>query len=462
MKMEHDETQVINDEKRKPKYQFWVFLILIALAVISLAVTYMHSVNPVKVSIHGVATILNDFEFLYRPIKESQIELGNAYTVKGNVAIAMDGSSDKLVNESPNDLLEPSNELNLTYEQMIDLQEKLYSLQLETAEDMRILYLNQDNKQYIRLYDLFPSDIYIGDFDIFSLLANQVSDADYQYLAKKLQNCFEKFVSDKDFSTESTSIYIHNQKRKVKAISIQLSEKRYYELLDYILIELKEDALATNILLKWNPNFKDYQIDKKEHMGDDVYVQFTTYISEFAHIPLLYEFTWNEQVEEEKVKRNSLIYQPGDSKIVSYEIDGVVKSQIHMMKRGNNFDALLKDAPNVTIGYLSGKGSYHNYIYSLLYMVGEERIVVDYKFENMIQNDSESYAIKRKLDFELFNGSQTLTGIHVNVDGTAIREATKIEINDDKVSLETLTEEEKQTILNGIKEKLKKYFGSNE
>ncbi len=226
------------------------------------------------------------------------------------------------------------NNSTLNYEYRIDTEaKKLYfdgSLLFNMQELLGINFYQNENISYIFLRNLFDKYITVEDNDIFTYLeesANSKEDIDYIYnlMVESIKN-----------NITADDIKVSNEKidnKDVKKISLELDDKRFEELANNIIDDIKNDKKANEILGDFISQMETTINENKNTTTEteDVFVNYNIYTNKNNIIRYEVEFGDN-------TSKATIRYNDEDNKSIELLEDDTVIGSASITKENNNLN----------------------------------------------------------------------------------------------------------------------------
>lgn len=226
------------------------------------------------------------------------------------------------------------NNSTLNYEYRIDTEaKKLYfdgSLLFNMQELLGINFYQNENISYIFLRNLFDKYIAVEDNDIFTYLeesANSKEDIDYIYnlMVESIKN-----------NITADDIKVSNEKidnKDVKKISLELDDKRFEELTNNIIDDIKNDKRANEILGDFISQMETTINENKNTTTktDDVFINYNIYTNKNNIIRYEVEFGDN-------TSKATIRYNDEDKKSIELLEDDTVIGSASITKENNNLN----------------------------------------------------------------------------------------------------------------------------
>ena len=226
------------------------------------------------------------------------------------------------------------NNSTLNYEYRIDTEaKKLYfdgSLLFNMQELLGINFYQNENISYIFLRNLFDKYITVEDNDIFTYLeesANSKEDIDYIYnlMIESIKN-----------NITADDIKVSNEKidnKDVKKISLELDDKRFEELTNNIIDDIKNDKRANEILGDFISQMETTINENKNTTTktDDVFINYNIYTNKNNIIRYEVEFGDN-------TSKATIRYNDENNKSIELLEDDTVIGSASITKEDNNLN----------------------------------------------------------------------------------------------------------------------------
>ncbi len=244
---------------------------------------YQNLVNtPKKIFFDAINSLANDYKDFNKIENINYDFLNNNFTYDGTVDINfVSPLLDSLKLEKRyQELLENIdflNKLEISYKLQNDEQELLLELNGKVNDKtLDLLYYMDGIDYYIKLTNY--SDNYIKISKIIDDIKNNfIYIEDNDYLIDVIKNSLIKNLSDEYFKTTKAEIIINNEKVTVNKNILTLNRKNITTILNKLILDLKNDEEAFNLLVELIPDFEEFNIEIQNNKDNDIVVYFNTY-----------------------------------------------------------------------------------------------------------------------------------------------------------------------------------------
>lgn len=244
---------------------------------------YQNLVNtPKKIFIDAINSLANDYKDFNKLENINYGFLNDNFTYDGTVDINFISpllDSLKLEQEYQNLLenIDFINNLEIDYKLQKDEQELLLELNGKVNDKtLDLLYYMDGIDHYIKLANY--NDDYIKISKIIDDIKNNffyIEDSDY--LIDLIKQSLINNLSDEYFKTIKDEIIINNEKVSVNKNILTLDRKNLTTILNKLILDLKSDEKAFNLLVEVIPNFEEFNIEIEDSKDNDIVVYFNTY-----------------------------------------------------------------------------------------------------------------------------------------------------------------------------------------
>lgn len=244
---------------------------------------YQNLVNtPKKIFIDAINSLANDYKDFNKLENINYGFLNDNFTYDGTVDINFISpllDSLKLEQEYQNLLenIDFINNLEIDYKLQKDEQELLLELNGKVNDkNLNLLYYMDGIDYYIKLANY--NDDYIKISKIIDDIKNNffyIEDSDY--LIDLIKQSLINNLSDEYFKTIKDEIIINNEKVSVNKNILTLDRKNLTIILNKLILDLKSDEKAFNLLVEVIPNFEEFNIEIEDSKDNDIVVYFNTY-----------------------------------------------------------------------------------------------------------------------------------------------------------------------------------------
>ena len=316
---------------------------------------YQNLVNtPKKIFIDAINSLANDYKYFDNVQNINHSFLNDNFTYDGTIDINIVSSlldSLKLDNDYQDILkkIDFLNHLKFNYKLQKNEQDLLLDINsIYKDKNLSFTYYITNLDHYIKLSNY--SDTYIKINEVIEKIKNSfIYIEDTDYLINFIKNSFINNLSDDYFKTKKEEITINNEKVIVNKNILTLDRKNLTDILNKIIVDLKNDDKATEMLIDLIPNFKDLDIEITDNQDNDIVVYFNTYTENNKLIK--YELEIANLNYFNLGCDNVIISFSKNSNIIDIIVDGKKVASLHLYEKDNgcNIEFYLNDSKLLTL-----------------------------------------------------------------------------------------------------------------
>ena len=307
--IQQNNTNVVKEKTKNKKSKVGIIIaiicILLIILVVAVAMYLKYTRDNKKVISTGITTLTEKFEKM--AVRNEDIELTENYTIDGNIKFdieseMLDEYASVYTKYKPyvnliNNLNDTDNTFSVKQnindkKALFDISSKLDNEELLGAK----LYITED-KEYYFVKGFLDKYIEYGDSKYFdSLEENQNTYDNINYLYKFIIKSLKNNLKDEYFTKSDTVITIDGKKVNTKKITLKLDQKNGNELLGNILKDLKNDKKAKEILMSYDEDFEDTEIENVIEYDQEI--TFSVYVDNIFYNIKKYEIYVDDSLEK--------------------------------------------------------------------------------------------------------------------------------------------------------------------
>ena len=349
-------------------------------------------------------------------------------------------------------------ETDINLKQNLKKKQEFFSI-LETINKEQLVnykYLIDNSTEYYYINNITKNYVNNGTSNLFEAIDkdnNTLSNIDYlhTFIIDSLKNNIRNDYVETFNVTEN----INNSSKKVKQISLKLTDKEVHEILNGVLFDLKNDSQAKKILTSLDENFENKKIkDKTVFLGKNESYTFNIYVSKYLS----------------KLLKIELIHMDGDNKeIITYEGDNEVGTIYYIINDRviYKIDALFSDktisfeisnSKQKNIGKVKIDRDDKGYYMTLDYNDSSKNYEVVYSSKYLNVN-KRSFTNEKLLSLKLLNNKVSVLNGTIKATSIVTSDVSIEENTSNAILSSSLTEEQKKKISlvsERVKERLEK------
>lgn len=259
---------------------FLSFIVLASLVVLNI---YQNLINtPKKLFIDAINSLSSTHQHFNKLGSVDYSFISDDFSYDGKFDINLTSSLFNYLelNEEYHNILEILNAINnleISYNLVKQDDELLFHIDSTLKnKNLGLSYYKDSNNHYIKINDY--SEHYIKINDMIDILKNKfIYIDDKEYLIDFVLNSVANNLLDEYFNLTKEEIQINDEKVKVNKNRLTLDRKNITTILNKIILDIKKDEKAFNILIKFYPNFDNFNVSVLDNMENDIVTYFDTY-----------------------------------------------------------------------------------------------------------------------------------------------------------------------------------------
>lgn len=394
-------------------------------------------------------------------LSDKPIIIGNDFNIQSTITTNLDSQVFKDEAANDNTMLENLyliNNLNAsktTLSIIHNTKDKKFFYNRQTIKNDTVIvddkYLIDNSTEYYFVKDFLDNYINDGNNTYFETIKEDVNAIDnINYLYKVIIESIPDCIDNDYYNISDTTTYINNKTENVNKISLKLDNTKIRHIANKVLVKLKKDKRASNILNGFIDDFSNYKFTSKDKfIGNNDYITINFYTAGTLNKTKKYEFIWV------KPKTSDGIMYESDNKKVTILKDNKVKYYLKYKVTTNNVKAEVFNKTEKKIGNITfdNTDTRKHITLEIEDEVYNTSLDINYK---VTDTKKSSYKSNTKTIVNIKkNGSNYLTGM-VNMDTKVDNKVTINEEVKDVTFSSEITDEQKEQLKNIFKTRLKK------
>ncbi len=328
-----------------------VLLMVIAVALLTIGITFNNSSKPKKVyskTINNIYKYINSMMYY----EKNNTNIGNNIHSDYNISFNIHSDEDIFkTGYYKQQLYKYYNNLsrtktNISFNQDTTNKRLMFSfdskLLNQTLTNQKIVI--EDSTKYEYLEGFKNNYINLGNAIYFETI-NSHKDIDYNisYIKDFIKESFINNINEEDITVNKVKTTYNDQEIKLIKYEYKLNDMRLRLLLNNIIKDIKKDERANHIMRIINPNFKKYQISSsKQLLQKHEYIEFNIFTNSLYHIKKI-EFN-----KLDSTNNNIISIEPYDEmiKILTYKNNTLDTTTILKNNKGNYIASMVDDKNN--------------------------------------------------------------------------------------------------------------------
>lgn len=335
--------------KKKGKKKFIVIpIIIIAIVLLVVGAYISYKGNSKRIIGNAIDKLSSKIE---DNIDLGESKVGNNYTVKSNVKLKVESdylSALGTYSDEYKPYINLINNLsnldnNITIIQNIDEKQLFAGItsSLNGEQLISAKYLIQNNTEYYFIQNFLSTYINNGSTDYFELLnENETNEENIEYIYEFCIESLKDNLKDSYFTKKDVKTTVNNKEENATKITLEINNDIAKELATNILNDLKNDKKASNILTKYNEDFKDSKIENDTNIFEDnEKIYFNVYTTKYT-----YEIIKYELLVADTENTVSIVYEENKSNDkITIVVDNEIACIINITEVNNNTVITIND-----------------------------------------------------------------------------------------------------------------------
>lgn len=449
--------------KKNEKFKWLVKIVFLLAAIGALIVGWIHfyRIKPKILFVKAVEELTSNISYLSTPLKNFLVFPSENEKLSGNINFTLqlnleEQFDDEKFSFNYQEIVENMNNLNIIYNYQKDKNNNAQLNLLGNLNDKTIFdvyFLNINDTQYTLINNVFEKYIELGNVNVINNLDINENIEDVKYLWEIIFESLNEEIKNEEIFTEKVKINIgQNEESSAKKTTLRLSNNRQKEIIENIILDLKNDEEAVKIISKYKQDWINQDVKKLvEEVSFETNFIFSVYYKDITN-----EIIMMELIDE--LNNKKLVYKKGIENTIDFYQNNELIYQVTFKIDEEQFNINASDGQNMIIN-ISGKQTESGYVYTGEYIKNDVTITGNYILKQVLNEQTQEYNVSRESNFKKAKKGKEIISLNITDYPKIVDEFQIIEKPTNIVKISELTEEEIEEIMNNLSTIFAEIFG---